>query len=110
MEAPMPHSPRRPIGDLLAEATAALADTDPADTQAVLTALWRGFCVAGAVGAILAICSDDPDYRVLSGNAEPVLAAAIGPDRHRPGQDSARQRAHRGRPAHHPGSRSGPAG
>lgn len=72
---PQPH--RRPILELLDHAKAALVAADPADTAHCLATLWRGFCVAGAAGNILAICSDNPDYPVLFDNAEPVLAAAI---------------------------------
>jgi hypothetical protein len=72
---PYPH--RRLILELLDHANAALVAADPADTPHCLATLWRGVCVAGAAGNILAICSDNPDYPVLFRNAEPVLAAAI---------------------------------
>jgi len=37
---------RRPITDLLTEAAAALNAAEASDTTAVLTAAWRGFCIA----------------------------------------------------------------
>ena len=46
----MPQPDRRPIGDLLDDATTALKTVDPADTPAALRTLWRGFCVVGAAG------------------------------------------------------------
>ena len=49
---------RRPITDLLTEAAAALNAAEASDTTAVLTAAWRGFCIAGAAGALLSYCAD----------------------------------------------------
>jgi hypothetical protein len=71
----MPH--RRPVSELLDDTKTALRAAAPTDTPHCLATMWRGFCVAGAAGNILAICADSPDYPALFDNAEPVLAAAI---------------------------------
>jgi hypothetical protein len=68
---------RQPIKDLLAEATDVLRTVDVTDTAAVLTAAWRGFCVAGAAGAVLSYCADPQTYPALWTNAEPVLQQTI---------------------------------
>jgi hypothetical protein len=73
----MAPSQRRPIGELLRDATEALYAVEVSDTSTVLEAGWYGFCVAGAAGALLSICADQREYPPLWHNAEPVLATAI---------------------------------
>lgn len=68
---------RRPIEDLLREATDDLFTVDVADTPVALAKAWRGFCVTGAAGQLLAATAESEDYPVLWENAQPVLYAAV---------------------------------
>jgi hypothetical protein len=54
---------KRPIHELLTEATEAIRDTDPGDIASVLHRAWTGVCLIGAATEILAVCADADDYR-----------------------------------------------
>jgi hypothetical protein len=68
---------RRPIQDLLQQATAGLRAADVTDTTAVLQAAWTGLCTIGAAGELLSICADPGHYPARWLLAEPVLADAV---------------------------------
>jgi hypothetical protein len=68
---------RRPIQDLLREATRDLANAEAADTAAAVQAAWHGVCVAGAAGELLSVCGDPGEYRARWFQAEQALGQAI---------------------------------
>lgn len=59
--------------ELIAECTARLRVTDPADTRAGLLAAWHGFGTARASGMLLARANRED--AVLARNARPVFTA-----------------------------------
>jgi hypothetical protein len=66
----------QPLRHLLRGTAKILDWLNPRDTTTMLRAAWRGFCVAGATGQVLAHCANE-DYRVVWENAQPVLGSAL---------------------------------
>ncbi len=77
---------RRPIQDLLQQATAGLRASDVTDTAAVLRAAWTGLCTIGAAGELLSVCADPGHYPARWLLAEPVLASTVQTLRATPAQ------------------------
>lgn len=68
---------RRPIGDLLREATEDMIAVDASDTAAVLKSAWTALCIIGAAGELLSICAEAEHYPLRWRLTEPVLSDAV---------------------------------